>query len=233
VEAGAVVADLGQDAGAGELTQAGLAGDDGRVGVDQVAIADSAAALPPERGSGTVEVNGLTLTGGSDGIVALSATKDVVLRNLVTAGVAQTAVRTFSTGLQIIDSRITGGTTGVATTIIGTTIDDAEEGIRFRSADLVDVDNATVSALSVGINVAPGSRVQLAGSHIDALEATRGTLDQDGINDLSLPPLNVLGAIGVPLVLLALVLEQVHAFRQRSTGRAGRRMPPSLPAGNA
>jgi hypothetical protein len=90
-----------------------------------------------------------------------------------------------------------------------------------------------VSALSVGINVAPGSRVQLAGSHIDALEATRGTLDQDGINDLSLPPLNVLGAIGVPLVLLALVLEQVHAFRQRSTGRAGRRMPPSLPAGNA
>ena len=137
-------------------------------------------------------------------------------------------------GLQIIDSRITGSATGpAATTIAGTTIDDAEEGIRSRSADLVDVDNATVSALSVGINVAPGSRVQLAGSHIDALEAIRGTLDQDGINDLSLPPLNVLGAFGVRIVLVALVLEQVHAFRQRGTGRAGRRMPPSLPAGNA
>ena len=52
-----------------------------------------------------------------------------------------------------------------------------------------------------------------------------------GINQLSLPPLNLLGAIGVPLILLALVLEQVQAFRQRGLhGHARRRMPPSWPA---
>ena len=161
-----------------------------------------------------------------------------MLRNLVADGVARTAVRTFSTGLQIIDSRITGSATGIyagaATTIVGTTIDDADEGIRSRSTDLVDVDDATVSALSVGINVAPGSRVQLAGSHIDALEAIRGTLDQDGDQRPEpAPAQRARGDSASRIVLVALVLEQVHAFRQRGTGRAGRRMPPSLPAGNA
>ena len=104
--------------------------------------------------------------------------------------------------MKVLDSRIAGSATGIdaaATTIANTTIDDVDEGIRSRSLDLVEVDDATVSALSVGINVAPGSPVQLAGSHIDALEAIHGTLSQDGINQLSLPPLNLFGAIGVPL----------------------------------
>jgi hypothetical protein len=107
-------------------------------------------------------------------------------------------------------------------------IDDVQEGIRSRSDDPVVVNDAVVSALSVGINVAPGSPVRLAGSHVDALEAIRGTLSQDGINELSLPPLNLLGAIGVPLIVLALVLEQVQVYRQRGVARAGRRLPPPL-----
>jgi hypothetical protein len=205
--------------------------------LNQVAVTDSAAGLRVERGAGDVAANGLTLTGGSDGVVALSATKNVVLRNLVTDGVGRTALRTFSPGLQVLDSRITGSTTGIdagaATTIANTTIDDADEGIRSRSAELVDVDDAIISALSVGINAAPGSPVQLAGSHIDALEALRGAVDQDGINDLSLPPLNVLGAVGVPLILLALILEQIQAFRQRGLTHRGQRMPPALPSGLA
>ncbi len=216
---------------------AGIAVGGHQTTLNQVAIADSAAGLRVERGAGDVAANGLTLTGGSDGVVALSATKNVVLRNLVTDGVSRTALRTFSPGLQVLDSRITGSSTGIdagaATTIANTTIDDADEGIRSRSSELVDVDGATVSALSVGINAAPGSPVQLAGSHIDALEALRGAVDQDGVNDLSLPPLNVLGAVGVPLILLALVLEQVQAFRQRGLGHRGRRMPPALPTGIA
>jgi hypothetical protein len=142
------------------------------------------------------------VTGGNDGVVALTATNDVVLTNLATHGVARTAIRTFRPGMKVLDSHITGSVTGIdaaATTIANTTIDDVDEGIRSRSLDLVEVDDATVSALSVGINVAPGSPVQLAGSHIDALEAIHGTLSQDGINQLSLPPLNLFGAIGVPL----------------------------------
>ena len=67
---------------------------------------------------------------------------------------------------------------------------------------------------------------------MDALEAVHGVVQQrPGDNELSLPPLNLLGAIGVPLILLALVLEQVNAFRQRSVGNVRRRQPPPIPAG--
>lgn len=43
-------------------------------------------------------------------------------------------------------------------------------------------------------------------------------------NDLSLPPLNVIGLIGIPLILLAVVLEEIHSARQRrfARGRARR-----------
>ena len=84
---------------------------------------------------------------------------------------------------------------------------------------MADVD---VSALTTGVNAAVGSPVVLVGSRLDALQAVRGEVRLDGDNQLSLPPLNLLGAIGVPLVLLALILEQLHAFRQSSfAGCAG------------
>ena len=69
----------------------------------------------------------------------------------------------------------------------------------------------------------------VADSRVDALEAVRGTVQLQGINQLSLPPLNLLGAIGIPLILLALLLEQVQAFRQRGVGAGVRRLPPTLP----
>jgi hypothetical protein len=49
-------------------------------------------------------------------------------------------------------------------------------------------------------------------------------------NDLSLPPLNLLGAIGVPLIILALILEGLHSLRQRRYGGLNRHLPPTLPA---
>jgi hypothetical protein len=52
-----------------------------------------------------------------------------------------------------------------------------------------------------------------------------------GFNDLSLPPLNLLGAIGVPLVILAVLLELVHSLRQRRYGRGGGRWLPPVLAG--
>jgi hypothetical protein len=65
---------------------------------------------------------------------------------------------------------------------------------------------------------------------VHALEALRGPIQQHGTNDLSLPPLNLLSAIGVPLILLAVVLEQVHTSRQRRAGVRRRRVPP-VPVG--
>ena len=79
----------------------------------------------------------------------------------------------------------------------------------------------------------PGSPTTLTGSQIDALESIRGEVNQQGENKLSLPPLNVLGVIGIPLVLLALLLDQVQRFRQRSrpSGDQRRLPPPRLQVG--
>lgn len=205
------------------------------VRLHEVAVTDAPTGMRVERGAADVTAEGLSIRGGQDGIVALSATSGVVLRNPTLDGVVRTGIRTFSRDLRIDGGRIAAGATGVdagaATTINGTSVIGADEGIRARGTHLVDIEGATVSAASVGINVAAGSPVRLAGSQVDALEAVRGQLDEDdGLNVLSLPPLNLLGAIGVPLVLLAFLLEQVRAVRQRGSERH-RRMPPSLPAG--
>jgi len=73
----------------------------------------------------------------------------------------------------------------------------------------------------------------MTGSRVHALEAIRGTLVNqaaDAGNDLSLPPLNLLGAIGVPLIILALILEAGHSLRQRRYGGIRKHLPPVLPA---
>jgi hypothetical protein len=200
--------------------------------LNQVVVIDSAAAMRVENGAGEVTADGLTVTGGQQGVVALPSTRHVVLRRLAADGVGHAALRTFSPDLQLIDGRISGSTTGIdagaATVVAGVTIDEVDQGIRVRSPNLVDIDNVDISALSVGINVAPGSPVRLAGSHVDALEAVRGELIQDGANDLSLPPFTLIGAIGIPLILLTVILDQIRVVRQRGIGPSRRRSPPEL-----
>jgi hypothetical protein len=48
-------------------------------------------------------------------------------------------------------------------------------------------------------------------------------------NDLSLPPLNLLGAIGIPLIVIAVALQAVAALRGRRYGGDIRRKPPVFP----
>ncbi len=55
---------------------------------------------------------------------------------------------------------------------------------------------------------------------MSAAEAVHGPVDLVGHNDLSLPPLNTLGIVGIPLVLLALLLDQLQRFRTRRTRHA-------------
>jgi hypothetical protein len=199
-----------------------------------VQVSDSRAAVRVERGSVGVRLAGLVVDGGRDGVVATPGTTGVVIADLMARNVESDAVRTASTDAEIIGGRITGGATGIdvaaATTISGVTIDGAGEGIHSRSPDLVRADEVRIDALNLGINAAPGSPFHLTGSSVHALEALRGQIQQHGTNDLSLPPLNVLSAIGVPLILLAIVLEQVHTSRQRKAGVRRRRVPP-VPVG--
>jgi hypothetical protein len=199
-----------------------------------VQVSDSRAAVRVERGAEGIRLAGLVLDGGRDGIVATAGTTGVVIADLLARNVASDAVRSASADAEIIGGRITGGATGIdvaaATTISGVTIDGAAEGIHSRSPDLVRADEVSVDALNLGVNALPGSRFHLTGSSVHALEALRGPIQQHGTNDLSLPPLNLLSAIGVPLILLAIVLEQVHATRQRRAGIRRRRLPP-VPVG--
>jgi hypothetical protein len=212
----------------------GIAGK--QVDITDVGVRDSGTGVRVERGAVGVSATNLTVTGGKDGVISTPGTTGLTLQNLNTDGVSSTAIRTFTPEAQITGGRIVGSTTGIdtgaATTITGTTITQVDEGIRARSTDIVKADNVDINAVQSGITVADGSPFQLTSSRVDALEAVHGVVQQQpGDNELSLPPLNLLGAIGVPLILLALVLEQVNAFRQRSVGNVRRRQPPALPVG--
>jgi Right handed beta helix region len=186
-----------------------------------------------ERGAHGVTAERLTLTGGLDGVVASPGTDGLVLQDLRADDVRGDAVRSSSPDARIVGGRITGGATGIAvdapTTISGTTIGLVDQGIRTQSPNLVHADDIDVDAVSVGINAAAGSPFLLTGSRVHALEAVRGTLTAEGRNDLSLPPLNLLGAIGIPLVLLAVGLQVVAALRGRRYGGNTWRPAPVLP----
>ena len=203
--------------------------------LEGVSVSDSRTGVRIERGAGNVVANGLKLTGGQDGLVTTAGTTGVVIKDLTADGVENDAVRNFSPGAQIIGGHINGGLTGIdaeaATTITGTAVSLSNEGIRARTNEPVTVDNVAVDAVTVGMNVAVGTPVVLTNSRVHALEAVRGELSPEGTgNDLSLPAINLLGAIGVPLIILALILEAMHSIRQRRFGGTTKHLPPSLPA---
>ncbi len=216
-----------------EHTQTGISVGAHNIELRDVLVGDSQSGVRIERGAGSVTATALTVRGGQDGVVVVPGTTAIVLRDLVIDGVANNGVRTTGPETQILGGRISGTTTGIdagaATIINGTEITEVDVGIRARSTTLVAADDVSVSAVSSGINVQDGSPFVLTDSRVDALEAVNGQAEYQGLNELSLPPLNILGAIGIPLVVLALLLDQVQRFRQRGGG-GPRRMPPSLHA---
>ena len=168
-------------------------------------------------------------------MVATAGTRAVVLNDLSAVGVENDAVRTFSPDTRIVGGQIVGATCGVtagaATTISRVSMSLVNDGIRARSDGLVRAEGVDIDAVAVGIDAAIDSPVVVADSRVRAFEAVRGEFTEQGTNELSLPPLNLLGAIGVPLILLALVLELVHVARQRRTvGRRRRWTPPAVSA---
>jgi hypothetical protein len=216
---------------------AGVGIDGGDITLNGVQVSDSRAGVRVERGAHDVRLDGLTVQGGRDGIVTAPATTGLVITDLVADNVESDAVRTFSPDARITRARITGGTTGIdvaaGATITDTTITGAEEGIHSRSPDQVYASQVTVDTMDLGVNSAPGSPFVLVNSSVHALESVRGAVTQQGVNDLSLPPLNLLGAIGIPLIVLAVVLEELHTARQRRLGRGTRRWRPTVRTGVA
>jgi hypothetical protein len=203
--------------------------------VNGVQVTDARAGVRVERGAGHIELTGMTINGGRSGVVTSAGTTDIVVNELVANHLEDDAIRTESPGLQVNGGTITGGGTGLdlnaATTIRATAINAATVGIRSRSPELVRAENIAVDTTEIGLNVALGSQFVLANSSVHALEALRGQIMQEGTNTFSLPPLNLLAAVGVPLILVAIVLELVHTFRQRRIGTGKRLTSPAIPVG--
>ena len=91
------------------------------------------------------------------------------------------------------------------------------EGIRARAAEPITLDDVAVDAVTVGMSRRRHARrpEQLAGAR------PRGGPRPGRArahNDLSLPAINLLGAIGLPLIMLALILEAMHSLRRAASG---------------
>jgi hypothetical protein len=220
-----------------ERAQTGISLGGKKADLRDVLISNSQSGLRVERGATGVTATALNVTGGQDGVVVIPGTDAVLLRDLTIDGTTGNGVRTSGTNAQIQGGRISNTPTGIdaeaATTINGTEITGVNVGIRARATDLVAADDVTVSAMSSGVTVQEGSPFVLTDSRVDALQAVTGEANYQGLNTLSLPPLNVLGVIGIPLVLLALLLDQVQRFRQRNrpSGDQRRLPPPRLQVG--
>jgi hypothetical protein len=200
---------------------AGVAVGGSDITLQDVTVKDSGTGVRVERGAQDVTAVGLRVSGGQDGVVATPGTTRLTLSGLTARGIGNDAVRSFSPDTRIVGGTIVGATTGLniaaPATISGTTISLVSNGIRTRSPGQVTADDVTVEAVAVGVDTGPTSPFLLVDSHVHALDAVRGKLSEHGTNDLSLPPLNRVGAIGLPLVLVALVLQLVQLARQRCT----------------
>jgi hypothetical protein len=141
--------------------------------------------------------------------------------------VSNDAIRSESPGMQIIGGRIRGGRTGLdlraAATATAIQISLASIGVRAGAGGPIVLDGVTIDTEVVGVEAEQGSATTMRDSTAHALQAIRGDVRLSGMNDISLPPPNLLGVIGLPLILLALVLEFVHLLRQIGRRRADSR----------
>jgi hypothetical protein len=202
--------------------------------IDGLTVKNSRTGVRVERGAGDVLATNVNLIGGDDGLVTSGGSTGVVVKNLTTDGV-DNALRNLSSGMQITGGTIRGGRTGMdlqaGTIVDGIQVGLTTTGIRARAAEPIALEGVTVDAVSVGVESQPGTALTLRDSSVHALEAVRGQVTLLANNDLSLPPLNFLGAIGLPLILLAVVLEVAHLLRSRRVGPTRRALPPPVPVG--
>jgi Right handed beta helix region len=202
--------------------------------LDGLTVNGSRTAIRVERGAAGLTADKVALVGGTDGLVTSGGTSGVVLNGLTTSSIGNDAIRSLSPGMKVNGGQISGGTTGMdlqaSTTVTGLQIGLTSTGIRGRMSDPITLDDVKIDAVALGIDAQPGSKVSVRDCSVHALEAVRGTVSLLGVDDLSLPPLNLLGAIGLPLVALAVLLETFHLLRQRRFGPTRRMQPPLLAA---
>jgi hypothetical protein len=129
--------------------------------------------------------------------------------------------------MHIVGGQIRGGRTGMnlqaPTTVTGMRVGWTSTGVRTSVAGRVVLDDVVIDAVAVGVVASPGSAVALRNSSVHAPHTIRGNVDLQGVNDFGQPPITVLGAIGLPLILLALILEFLPILLELKRQRDRRR----------
>jgi hypothetical protein len=203
------------------------------VQVRHIAVSDSDTAVKISSAASRVVLSSPTIARGNEGVVAAKGARDVQVQNLVAENVGRDAVVTDAQGTVITGGRITGGHTGInaraATTIEGTTIGGAIEGVHATPPASVRATNLDVLAVTSGIKIDPSAQFVLVDSTVQARRAIRGQAILQGHDTISMPPFWWLGGVGVLLVLIAVLLEVAQTLLQRRGGAAAVR-PARAPA---
>ncbi|HEX4360466.1 MAG TPA: right-handed parallel beta-helix repeat-containing protein [Pseudonocardia sp.] len=191
--------------------------------VRSLSVIGAAAAVRISPTAHGVNVVDSSISGGGDGFLIARGAQGVILTNPTIQGPSRNGVKTASANARIIGGRIIGGATGInaraATTVSGTAITNAGDGVRTSPGGGVAADHIDVLGGNVGVKVEPNTTITVTDSRIRSRDSLRGTVTLVGDNVVSPPPFNWIAALGVLFVLLALVLETTAAGRLRGYRR--------------
>jgi hypothetical protein len=218
----------GVDIGGLYVDQAGLVGvavAAAGVRLREIAVSNSATAVNVTGAAAKVTLSSVMISGGRDGIVVASGARDVTLRNAVTHDLSHNAVVVSSPGVVIAGGSLDGGTTGInaraPTSIDGTSVSRVREGVHVARGVTVHGIRMDVVATRSGIKVDPDGEFVMTDSRVQAPDALRGRVVARGKNIISAPPFPWLGAVGVMLVAVAVLLELLRTILQRRTVLTG------------
>lgn len=170
-----------------------------------------------------IQLSGVTVRGGRDGVIVTHTADSVSLSDVTVTGVAHNGVTSASAALRMSGGHIYGGHVGIAllapAAIVGVDIDRVVIGVHVRTAGVVDASRINVVAGRYGIKADAGARVDLSDSVIRAPIAVAGAgyISRDSLTVLSLPPIPWLGFTAITAVLLAIILQTIHQLRRGST----------------
>jgi len=191
--------------------------------VRSLSVIGAAAAVRISPTAHGVNVVDSSISGGGDGFLIARGAQGVILTNPTIRGPSRNGIKTASANARIIGGRIIGGATGInaraATTVSGTAITNAGDGVRTSPGGGVAADHIDVLGGNVGVKVEPNTTITVTDSRIRSRDSLRGTVTLVGDNVVSPPPFNWIAALGVLFVLLALVLETTAAGRLRGYRR--------------
>lgn len=174
-------------------------------------------------GSATqIQLSGVTIRGGRDGVTLTRTAGPVSLSGISVTGVSNDGVRSASAALRVSGGDISGGHVGMAllgsAALAGVDINRVVLGIHVRAPVTITASRIDVVAGRDGIKAGAGARVNLSDSVIRAPITLTGAgyISRDNRTVLTLPPFPWLGLSAIAAVLMAIILQATHYTRHKA-----------------